>query len=115
MSKKENEFMQIVEGGGSEEDLRILFESRLELSSNVMMWLMSTAIAIAVIIAELKTQFNLAEWWGFILFIAYLLIIVVAFPLVIRGRMKDIEKGRLEIFKQYLEAKQLLQKKAKSE
>jgi hypothetical protein len=114
VSKEENEFMRIVEGGGSEEDLRTLFESRLELSSNIMIWLMSSAIAIAILIAQFKIQFNIGDVWGLILFIAYLLIIAVGFPLIVRGRLRTFEKNRVDILKQYLEAKKLLQKTPKS-
>jgi hypothetical protein len=42
MSKKENEFKVFVEGGGNEDDLRTLLEKKLELSSNAVIWLMTS-------------------------------------------------------------------------
>ena len=94
MSKEENEFIGFVEGGGSEEDLRTLFEKKLELSSNAMIWFMTTAIAIAIFIAQLKIQFNLGDLSGLILFIAYLILIAVAFPLTVRSSQRTLIKGR---------------------
>jgi membrane protein insertase Oxa1/YidC/SpoIIIJ len=110
MSKKENEFKVFVEGGGNEDDLRTLLEKKLELSSNAVIWLMTSSIAIAIFIAQLKIQFNLNDLWGLLLFVAYLLILAVAFPLTVRRSQRSLIEGQKMILKDYLEAKKLLQK-----
>lgn len=111
MSEEEDEFMRIVKSGGSEDDLRALFESRLGLSSNIMIWFMSSTIAIAVLIAQLKIQFNLTDVWSLALFIAYLLIIAVGFPLIVRGGLGAFKKNQVQTIERYLKVKKLLQKK----
>jgi membrane protein insertase Oxa1/YidC/SpoIIIJ len=110
MSKKENEFKVFVEGGGNEDDLRTLLEKKLELSSNAVIWLMTSSIVIAIFIAQLKIQFNLNDLWGLLLFVAYLLILAVAFPLTVRRSQRSLIEGQKMILKDYLEAKKLLQK-----
>ena len=111
MSKYEKEFMQIVKGGGSEEDLRVVLDSVLGLSTDMMILIVSIAMGVTIVVSQTDIQFNLGEIWGLIVFVVYFVAVLVVFPLFVQVSLKYFPKKRIEVLQMYLKAKKMIQER----
>jgi len=96
---EENEFMRIIEEGGDMEDLRVLLESRLSLSSNLLVWVATAAISITLILTQIKVPLNPGDPLQLVVYLIIMALFPISLCAIVYTSIKNLEKQRKETIK----------------